>query len=237
GYIGVGKTTKATADAIYALLLKGMDLLASKELVEIYLNEKKVEPEKVEAGTGYYTKRWVEKSVLPEFGNIKMIKKDKGVAWGSVHWSYMEDMSKVTPHETPLKLRKSIFVRRFTKKGAVIEKVKAPLAVGDLLKIRIILKVDRDMEYVHMKDQRGSGLEPVNVLSVYKYQDGLRYYEATKDTATHFYIDYLPKGTYVFEYGLRVIHKGKYQNGMAEIECMYAPEFRAHSGSKWLSVQ
>ena len=60
------------------------------------------------------------------------------------------------------------------------------------------------MEYVHLKDHRGSGTEPVNVLSHYKYQDGLGYYETTRDTASHFFIDYLPKGTYVFEYSTRV---------------------------------
>jgi uncharacterized protein YfaS (alpha-2-macroglobulin family) len=87
-----------------------------------------------------------------------------------------------------------------------------------------------------MKDQRGSGMEPVNVISRYKYQDGLAYYEATKDTATHFYIDYLPKGTYVFEYELRVQHQGVYQSGMAEIQCMYAPEFNSHSQSFVLKV-
>ena len=71
------------------------------------------------------------------------------------------------------------------------------------------------MEYVHLKDYRGSGTEPVNVLSQYKYQDGLAYYESTRDTASHFFIDYLPKGTYVFEYSVRVQHKGQYQTGMA----------------------
>ena len=34
---------------------------------------------------------------------------DQGVAWGSVHWQYLEDMSKVTPYEgTPLKLKKTL---------------------------------------------------------------------------------------------------------------------------------
>ena len=93
------------------------------------------------------------------------------------------------------------------------------------------------MEYVHLKDHRGSGTEPVNVLSHYKYQDGLAYYESTRDTASHFFIDYLPKGTYVFEYATRVVHKGKYQTGMAAIQCMYAPEFNSHSESIPLVVQ
>ena len=88
-----------------------------------------------------------------------------------------------------------------------------------------------------LKDHRASGSEPVAVLSQYRYQDGLGYYETTRDTASQFFIDYLPKGTYVFEYDLRVQHKGKYQTGMAEIQCMYAPEFCSHSESFLLEVK
>ena len=232
------KTTTATADSIYALICRGDNLLASDALVEVSVGGQKVEPEKVEAGTGFYEKRYEGASVKPEFGDITVNKTDPGVAWGGAHWQYMEDMSKITPHtQNPLTLKKTVFVKRDTKAGPVIEPMSGILEVGDLLTIRIELRTDRDMEYVHMKDQRGSGLEPVNVLSQYKYQDGLRYYESTKDTATHFYIDYLPKGTYVFEYQLRVQHRGKYQNGMAHIECMYAPEFNSHSDSVMLETK
>jgi uncharacterized protein YfaS (alpha-2-macroglobulin family) len=93
------------------------------------------------------------------------------------------------------------------------------------------------MEYVHLKDYRGSGTEPVNVLSNYKFQDGLAYYESTRDTASHFFIDYLPKGVYVFEYSVRVQLKGKYQTGFASIQCMYAPEFNSHSESLVMTVE
>jgi uncharacterized protein YfaS (alpha-2-macroglobulin family) len=232
------KTTKATADAVYALILRGTDLLASDAVVSIALAGKAIEPEKVEAGTGFYEKRFAAAEVKPGMGEITVTKTDKGIAWGGVHWQYMEDIAKITPHEqNPLKLKKTVFVQRLTKKGPVIEPVQGPLAVGDTVVIRVELRTDRDMEYVHMMDHRGSGLEPVNVLSQYKYQDGLVYYEATKDTATHFFIDYLPKGTYVFEYPLKVTHKGTYENGMAHIECMYAPEFNSHSESVKLEVR
>jgi len=232
------KTTKATSDAIYGLLRKGENLLSSDKLVEVTLGGVTVKPEKVEAGTGFYEQRYDGEEVKPEFGEITMKKVDKGIAWGGAHWQYLEDISKVTPHtQSPLKLKKTVFVQKNTKSGPVISPVKSALAVGDLLKIRVELRVDRDMEYIHMRDDRGSGTEPVNVLSRYKYQDGLRYYESTKDSATHFYIDYLPKGTYVFEYPLRVVNRGKYQNGIAHIECMYAPEFSSHSGSALLEVK
>jgi len=147
-------------------------------------------------------------------------------------------MSKVTGYEgTPLKLKKSLYSKVYTKKGPTLVPVTGPLHVGDELVVRIELRVDRDMEYVHMKDRRGSGTEPVNVLSRYKYQDGLAYYESTRDTASHFFIDYVPKGVYVFEYSTRVVHQGRYQTGMASIRCMYAPEFNSHSESFVLDVK
>ncbi len=232
------KTTKATADAVYGLLLRGTDVLASDELVEVTLADVKIKPEKVEAGTGFYEKRFAGPEVKPDYGEVTVKKVDQGVAWGSVHWQYLEDMSKVTPYEgTPLRLEKRLFTKENTDKGPVLSAVDGPLEVGDELVVRIVLRTDRDMEYVHMKDQRGAGTEPVSVLSQYKYQDGLRYYESTRDTASHFFIDYLAKGTYVFEYSVRVQHKGRYQTGMAQIQCMYAPEFNSHSESFVLEVE
>jgi hypothetical protein len=232
------KTTKATADAIYALLLKGSNKLSSDALVEVSLGGQPIKPEHVEAGTGFYEKRFVKGEIKPEMGHVTVKKVDDGVSWGSLHWQYLEDMTRVTPYEgTPLKLKKSLFLKYTTAKGQMLKPITGPISVGDELVVRVELRVDRDMEYVHLKDQRGSGTEPVNVLSRYRYQDGLAYYESTRDTASHFFIDYLPKGVYVFEYSLRVQLKGRYQTGIASIQCMYAPEFNSHSESLELEVK
>jgi uncharacterized protein YfaS (alpha-2-macroglobulin family) len=235
------KTTKATADAVYALLLRGKDLLSSTALVDVTVGGMDVTPKtssKVEAGTGFYEVRFAPADIKPKMGGITVKKSDAGVAWGSVHWQYLEDMSKVTPYEgTPLHLKKTLFTKINTAHGQELEPVKGALSVGDELVVRIELRTDRDMEYVHLKDQRGSGTEPVQVLSQYKFQDGLAYYESTRDTASHFFIDYLPKGVYVCEYSTRVQLRGQYQTGMAEIQCMYAPEFNSHSESMNLSVK
>jgi hypothetical protein len=239
------KTTKATADAVYALLLRGRDILSSDALVETKLGGVDVTPTHsravhtadygspaVEPGTGFYEYRFAPGDIRPKLGEITVKKTDAGVAWGSVHWQYLEDMSKVTPYEgTPLKLKKTLFSKINSSSGPVLEPVKGSLHVGDEVVVRIELRVDRDMEYVHLKDQRGSGTEPVNVLSQYRYQDGLAYYESTRDTASHFFIDYLPKGTYVFEYSTRIQLKGQYQTGVAQIQCLYAPEFNSLSES------
>jgi len=246
------KTTTATADAVYALLLRGQSLLTSDRLVEVTVGGIKVTPGAkaevgrqrsevstvAEPGTGFYERRFAGAEVKAKMGDITVQKMDEGISWGSVHWQYFEDISKVTPYEgTPLKLKKSLFTKVNTAKGPVLEPVKGVLAVGDEVVVRLELRVDRDMEYVHLKDQRGSGTEPVNVLSRYKYQDGLAYYESTRDTASHFFIDYLPKGNYVFEYSTRVQQRGSYQTGVAEIQCLYAPEFNSHSESLPLVVK
>jgi hypothetical protein len=197
-----------------------------------------ITPEKVEAGTGFYEKRFAAGEITPSLGAVTVKKADKGVAWGSMHWQYFEDMTKVTPHEgTPLKLKKALYKKVTTKRGPELQPIKGALEVGDELVVRVELRTDRDMEYVHLKDQRGSGTEPVNVVSHYRYQDGLRYYESTRDTASHFFIDYLPKGVYVFEYSTRIQLRGEYQSGIADIQCMYAPEFNSHSESFTLSVK
>jgi hypothetical protein len=93
------------------------------------------------------------------------------------------------------------------------------------------------MEYVHMKDMRAACMEPVNVISQYKWQDGLGYYETTKDVSTDFFFDRVRKGIYIFEYPLLVGQAGNFSNGITSIECMYAPEFAYHTEGIRVSVE
>jgi hypothetical protein len=229
-------TTRATTEAVYALLLKGTDWLSTEPNVEITVGDIKLDPKndpdiKVEPGTGYFKKAWHGSEIKPDMGKIKVVKKDQGVSWGAVYWQYFEQLDKITPHETPLKLKKQLFLQKNTASGPVIEPVTetTKLKLGDKIKVRIELRVDRDMDYVHMKDMRAAGFEPTNVFSGYKWQDGLGYYESTRDAATHFFFSKLHKGTFVFEYPVVVNHLGDFSNGITQIQCMYAPEFTSHS--------
>jgi uncharacterized protein YfaS (alpha-2-macroglobulin family) len=228
------KTTKATAAACYALLLRGDNWLMDDQPIQISLGSKPLDLSQIqqEAGTGYFKKVWKAEEIKPEMAEIKVSNPNNVVAWGAIYWQYFEQMDKVKDfQETPLTIDKKLFKEVKTDRGLQLQPItdKTPLQVGDLVKVRIELRVDRNMEYVHMKDARASGFEPVNVLSQYKYQGGLGYYESTRDAATNFFFSYLSKGTYVFEYGLRVQHAGNFSNGVTTIQCMYAPEFTAHS--------
>ena len=229
-------TTRSTTEAVYALLLKGTDWLATEPNVEITVGDIVLDPKndktiKVEPGTGYFKKVWNGSDIKPEMRKVKVVKKDVGVSYGSVYWQYFEQLDKITPHETPLKIKKQLFLQKNTAGGPVIEPITAAtkLKLGDKIKVRIELRVDREMSYVHMKDMRAAGFEPTNVFSGYKWQDGLGYYESTRDASTNFFFSYLNKGTYVFEYPLVVNHNGDFSNGVTTIQCMYAPEFTSHS--------
>ncbi len=230
------RTTIATADAIYALILRGSDWLATEVMVDITVGSLKIEPNKmenvkVEAGTGYFKTSWSGKDITNDMGRVSVTKKNEGVSWGALYWQYFEQLDKITFAETPLSLKKNLFIKQNTTSGPVITPVddNATLKIGDEVIVRMELRVDRNMEYVQLKDMRASCFEPENVISQYKYQDNLGYYESTRDASTNFFFGYLPKGTYVFEYPLRVSHKGDFSNGIATIQCFYAPEFASHS--------
>lgn len=237
------KTTKATSEAVYALLLQGNDWLASTELVTIKVGNKTITPltqenTKIEAGTGYFKTSWTGNEINENKATVSLTKKDKGIAWGGLYWQYFEDLDKITNAKTPLQLKKQLFKKVNSNRGKKLIPIsETTLEVGDLVTVRIELQADRAMEFIHMKDMRAAAFEPVNVLSTYKWQDGLGYYQSTKDAATNFFFNNLPKGVYVFEYDVRVNNKGDFSNGITTIQSMYAPEFSSHSKGERVKIQ
>jgi uncharacterized protein YfaS (alpha-2-macroglobulin family) len=228
------ETTKATADAIYALVRKGNNWLKANPSVEITLGSMPIRFQGEVAGVGYSSAVIEGPKVKNEMGKVTVKMSGtggNGLSWGALHWQYFEDMDKITSANNSLSLAKQFFIERNGKSGPVLEELKEgnTLRVGDKLKVRVVLKTDRDMEFMHLKDMRASGTEPVNVLSGYRWQGGLGYYEATKDASTDFFFDLLPNGTWVFEYPLFVTHAGQFTAGISTIQSMYAPEFNAHS--------
>ena len=229
-------STKATTEAIYALLLNGDDWLNTANTAELEIGGKQLEAA-TDGPTGYQKVTYQPADIKPEMGVVTVRKTDSGPAWGGIYYQHFEPFDKVTPSSDVKEARgnltvtKQLFVQRDSPAGPVSTPVtaKTTLKPGDKLLVRVEVRNDRAMQYVHLKDSRASGFEPLAALSGYKYQNGLGYYEAPRDASNDFFLSSLPAGTHVFEYGLRVVHTGNFATGVATIQCFYAPEFSAYS--------
>lgn len=247
------ESTKATAEACYALLSTETSLSAvegntgfeTEAMVSIKMGNETIDPRtdkdlKTEAGTGYFKTNWTKNSITPQMGNITVTKDNEGVAWGAVYWQYFEDLDKITgATDNPIKMKREVMLLEDTKDGLVMNQLDAntSLSVGDRVRVKITLETDRHMEFVHLKDMRAASFEPRKQLSGAEFQEGLSFYRSTTDVAMNFFFDYLPKGTFVFEYDLNVAQAGTFSNGISQLQCMYAPEFTTHSEGVRLEIR
>ncbi len=226
-------STKATTKAVYALLNTGKNWTDAEKGVSLTMGGQPIDlnTPSAQTGSGYVKKTWSASEIQPEMGRVEVRKTSPGVAWGAMYWQYFEDLDKITSSETGIAFRKKLYLKKNTESGPVLREIteNTPIAVGDLVTVRLEISTDRAMEFVHIKDMRASGFEPVNVLSGYRWQEGFGYYESTRDLATNFFADRMPKGTYVFEYNLRANNAGNFSNGITQMQNMYAPELSAHS--------
>jgi uncharacterized protein YfaS (alpha-2-macroglobulin family) len=238
------KTTIATADACYALLANGSNWLNEQRSIQISVGNQIIKPATKEAGTGYFSEQFIKEKVKEEMGLITISQKTTGStnpspSYGAVYWQYFEALEKITPSTTPLSITKKLFVEKMEKGMPILKEIEvgASLQTGDKIVVQLIIKADRDMEYLHLKDMRASAMEPENVLSGYRWQEKLGFYESTRDVSTNFFINYLPKGTHVFRYNLIASQIGVFSVGLATIQNMYAPEFTANSLSFTINVK
>lgn len=229
-------STKSTVEAVYSLLMTGTPLLSEKESASVKLGNNSSEavfgtPSDKMAGSGYQKQSIEGNNIKAEYGNISIKNSSKTVQWGALYYQYFDKLENLAQSSQGISVDKKLFIETNSDSGKLLLPVtdKRAIKVGDKVKVRIEIRCDRDMEYVHLKDQRGAGFEPLEQLSSYKFQDGLGYYEETKDSSQNFFFDYLPKGTYVFEYILTAFNEGEFSAGSASMQCMYAPEFSARS--------
>ena len=236
-------TTKATTEAIYALLLTGSDWKSIKDNTVFKIGDSKILSKKLsenekEVATGYIKMSWKENEITKEMATISVENKSEVPGFGGVYWQYFEELQNIKSNTTTdLSIKKELFKKVTASDGnKLIALANEKLQIGDLVTVRLIIKTDNDLEFVHLKDLRASCFEPINVISEYKWNE-LKYYMSTKDAATHFFFDAIKRGTYVLEYDVRVTNLGSFNNGIATIQSMYAPEFTTHSVSDVVKVK
>ena len=221
------ETPLATADAIYALLCTGTDMLSEENRVSITLGDAVV---RTPADALGYVKQAFEKKVT-DVREAVAKNEGKGIAWGALYAQYLEDMDHVSAHGKSLTVSRSLY-----KNGTMLAEGDV-VRVGDKLTVRLTVVADRDIDFVRVKDERAACMEPVNALSGYRWNNRIGYYQETKDASTSFFFDQLRKGKYELEYDVYVTSSGVYQQGIATVQSVYAPEFGGHGKGGRLVVK
>lgn len=235
-------TSIATADACYALLLTGTNFTDNNQKVQIQLGStivnKKTESYEVERG--YFHKRIEAPIIKPEMGNISITpsaqtnnlnNSQTQAGWGAIYWQYFEESNKMKALPKPLSIQKILLISKESAKGKTLvpNTEKLLIKIGDTIIVKLILKIDRNLEYVHLKDLHAAALEPVDTSSGLKWHNNLGYYQSCNDVSTDFFFGRLNQGTYSFEYPLLVSQVGEFSTGMATLQCLYLPVFYSQS--------
>ncbi|WP_241285480.1 alpha-2-macroglobulin family protein [Chryseobacterium arthrosphaerae] len=230
--------SRTTAEIIYIFMNSGKSWTTPEaDKATIIWGGQEVAPQT--KTTGYLKQAVYSDKVNKKLGEVTVTKPGPGIAQGGLFWQYYENLENVKPTETYLSMTREYYKKIKTTNGEELVKIteNSPLTVGDQITVRMILNTDRPMQYVHLKDMRAAGLEPVDVLSGYQYKNNLGYYQATKDASTNFYIYYMPKGKYVFEYDLVCNASGIFSSGFATLQNYYAPQMNARTKGDQLEIK
>lgn len=238
-------TTKATTEAVYALLMQGTQWLSIKDNTVIKLGDenvlnKKLSENEKEAGTGYIKLEWQPQEVNTNMATVHIENKTDVPGFGGFYWQYFEDLDKIKPSQKNImNVQKELYIKTNTAKGIELTPItkENTLKIGDIVTVRLIINTSEDVEYIHLKDLRASAFEPSDVLSGYKRTNGIGYYQSTRDAASHFFFDNIKRGTYVLEYEIKVNNSGVFSDGITTIQSMYAPEFSAHTNGRQIKVK
>lgn len=223
-------TSRSTAEVIYTILNSGKSWTTSEsDKAEITWGGKQLLPQT--QATGYVKQAVVSDQLNRDLSTVTVKKTSPGVVQGGVFWQYYEDLDKIKSSETYVSVVKELYKKVKTTNGEELQKITAntPLKIGDKVTVRMILNTDRNMEFVHIKDMRAAGFEPVDVLSSYQWKNNLGYYQSTKDASTNFYVEVMPKGKYVFEYDYICNAAGTFSNGITTLQNYYAPQMNSHT--------
>ena len=134
-----------------------------------------------------------------------------GTSWGALYAQFLQPTTEIASSSSSISVKREYFSESGTPK------------VGDVVRVRITIKAERDLDFVEVIDRRAACMEPVQQLSGYHFG----YYIAPKDYTTAYYFDRMPKGTHVIEAEYYLDRAGSYSTGSCKAQCAYAPEFCA----------
>ena len=227
-------TTKATTLAIYALLQNQNVELESSSSTSVSISGEPV-PFNESDSRIFLEHSWAGDKIKPAMGSITVDNPVGNPVWGALHYQFLQNINEVQKQGGALKIERELYLIKQNGDQTKISE-STTLKLGDKVRVQLYLSVDREMEFVHLKDSRSAALEPLDVLSGYKSIGETWAYQSVSDASVHFFIDRLPKGKHLVTYDLVVNNAGAFSQGLAVLENMYAPEFNARTESGGLKV-
>jgi uncharacterized protein YfaS (alpha-2-macroglobulin family) len=238
------KSTRATAEVIYSLVwyLKKEGALGVREDVSVEAGGQKTtfafEPDRY---TGKRNQVVIpgEKIDPKADSTIAVSKGGKGLAFASATWNFSTEKPPEEDRGDFFAVSRKYFKREPSASGFTLKPLSegAALAAGDEIEVQISLRAKHAAEYVHLRDPRAAGTEPERVISGYKWDLGIGWYEETRDSGSNFFFERLPAGEYTLKYRVRANMAGTFKIGPATVQSMYAPEFNAYSAGATLTVR
>ncbi|MFH1808872.1 MAG: alpha-2-macroglobulin family protein [Pseudomonadota bacterium] len=237
------KSTRATAEVLYSLAhyLKATGALGVREEAHVQVGD--VEKTFVFEPDQYTGKKnqivIAGPDVKPKTSSTVKVEKDtKGVMFASSTWHFSTEKLPDEARGDFLGVTRKYFLREKSGREVVLKPLaeKQKLQPGDEVEVQISLTSKHALEYVHLRDPRGAGFEPVDNTSRHKWNLGLYWYEEIRDSGTNFFFERLPVGEYTFKYRIRAAMAGTFRVGPATVQPMYAPEFAAYSAGHTLQI-
>ena len=229
----------ATVDAIYALLLTGSDQLNQQDQLTVKIGKHELTTPTTSNPLGYIKESFAAGEIQKDMLTVNINKQKDSPTWGGLYLQYFEKLDQVKGQKTDIGIDKKLYRVQVGKNGQqeLVPLTEQTLKVGDKVMTRLTLTVNRDIEFLHLKDLRAACFEPIEQLSGNHWQFGSVYYQEVKDAVTNFFFNSLSRGTYVIEYAVWVNQAGSYQDGIATFQSLYAPEINSFSDAKRIEVE
>jgi uncharacterized protein YfaS (alpha-2-macroglobulin family) len=235
------KSTRATAEVIYSLAeyMKADQSLGVREAATVSIGARQqtytFEPDRY---VGKVQMIVPGPEVNEKSAQITVEKKNKGVMFASATWHYATDKLPTEGRGDFFNVSRKYFLRENNGREYVLKPLAdgQALHAGDEVEVELDISTKHEAEYVHLRDPRGAGFEPSSLVSRYKWDLGLGYYEEVRDSGENFFFEHLPVGQYTFKYRIRATTAGSFRVGPATLQSMYAPEFNAFSAGHVLKI-
>jgi uncharacterized protein YfaS (alpha-2-macroglobulin family) len=236
------KSTKATSEVIYSLASWMRATTSNLEKEEVSVQVGPTKQNLTYPADKYEGRKYVKiepSKITPAMANITVQKQTGGLMFASAAWHYSTEKLPTTSSGDFFKIERSYFKRQASANEMILTPIKPGQAiqVGDEIEVQISIKSKHQSEYIHLRDPRPAGFEPVTLTSGHKWDLGLNWYEEVRDNGTNFFFENIPTGDYTFRYRMRAANAGIFRSMPAEIQSMYAPEFNGFSSGMTIEVK